>query len=121
MSTPVMGDHTVAFAEEVKQLSVPIIGAQRPAMMKDEGLRISRAPILEKIFTPSKVVTVSMFSLLPNVHDELASACITTKMEIPTPLDRWYGKSGGLPHQTRLRGFQNYATTGFSRGRGPPK
>ena len=46
MSTPVMGDHTVAFAEEVKQLVVyPIMGTERPAMMKDEGLRISR-PIL---------------------------------------------------------------------------
>ena len=46
MAAPVVGNNAVALAEEVQQLLVPIVRAQWPTVMKDEGLRLSRAPIL---------------------------------------------------------------------------
>ena len=46
VATPVVGNNAVAFAEEVKQLSVPIVRTQRPAVMKDKRLRVSGTPIL---------------------------------------------------------------------------
>ena len=45
MAAPVVGNHAVVLAEEIKQLCVPIICAQWLTVMKDERLRIFRAPI----------------------------------------------------------------------------
>src|SRR6187549_3359453 len=45
MAAPVVGNHAVVLAEEIKQLCVPVICAQWPTVMKDERLRIFRAPI----------------------------------------------------------------------------
>jgi hypothetical protein len=82
MSAPVVGDDAVAFAEEVKQLRVPIIRAQWPAVMKHEGLRISRAPILvEDLHSIRGSYGVHAFAP-SNVHDELASSSMTSKVKI---------------------------------------
>ena len=44
MAAPVVGDHAVALAEEEQHLRVPIIGRQRPAVAKHDGLTF--APVL---------------------------------------------------------------------------
>ena len=44
MAAPVVGDHAEALAEEEQHLRVPIIGRQRPAMAKHDGLTF--APVL---------------------------------------------------------------------------
>jgi hypothetical protein len=44
MAAPVVGDHAEALAEEEQHLRVPIIGRQRPAVAKHDGLTF--APIL---------------------------------------------------------------------------
>src|SRR5947207_57477 len=46
MTTPVVRDDTVALVEEVQHLRVPVVGAQRPAVMEDERLRILATPVL---------------------------------------------------------------------------
>ena len=38
MAAPVVGDHAEALAEEEQHLRVPIIGRQRPAVAKHDGL-----------------------------------------------------------------------------------
>src|SRR5262249_58454457 len=45
MAAPVMSDDSIPLPEEVEHLSVPVIGAQWPAMMEDEGLRVLGAPV----------------------------------------------------------------------------
>src|SRR5262245_31622901 len=42
----VMSDDAVALAEEVEHLRIPVVGAQRPAVMEEDRLRSLRAPIL---------------------------------------------------------------------------
>src|SRR5258708_3063105 len=44
MAAPVVGEHAEAFAEEEQHLRVPIIGRQRPAVAKHDGLPLS--PVL---------------------------------------------------------------------------
>ena len=44
MAAPVVGDHAEALAEEEQHLRVPIIGRERPAVAKHDGLTI--APVL---------------------------------------------------------------------------
>ncbi len=44
MAAPVVGDHAEALAEEEQHLRVPIIGRQRPAVAKHDGLTV--APVL---------------------------------------------------------------------------
>src|SRR5580765_6664100 len=46
MAAPVMGNDSIPLPEEVEHLRVPVIGAQWPAMMEDDGLRVLRAPVL---------------------------------------------------------------------------
>ena len=46
MAAPIMRDNAVALVQEVKHLRVPVVGAQRPAMMEDDRLGVLRAPIL---------------------------------------------------------------------------
>src|SRR5678816_1057076 len=46
MAAPVMGDDSISLPDEVEHLSVPVIGAQRPAMMEDDGLRVLGSPVL---------------------------------------------------------------------------
>jgi hypothetical protein len=48
--TAVMRDDAIALGEEVKHLGIPIVGAQRPSMMEDDGLCVLRAPILVEDF-----------------------------------------------------------------------
>ena len=46
MAAPVMGNDAIPLLHEVEHLGVPVVGAQRPAMMEDEGLRVLGAPVL---------------------------------------------------------------------------
>src|SRR4029434_8957840 len=46
MAAPVMSNDSIPLPEEVEHLGVPVIGAQGPAMMEDDGLRVLGAPVL---------------------------------------------------------------------------
>src|SRR3712207_5736497 len=46
MATPVMSDHAVALVEEEEQLRIPIVTAQRPPMVEDDGLGTLGPPVL---------------------------------------------------------------------------
>lgn len=46
MAAPVMRDDAVALAEEEQHLVVPVVRAERPAMMEHDGLRVFRTPVL---------------------------------------------------------------------------
>jgi hypothetical protein len=46
MAAPVMGDDTIALLDEVEHLRIPVVAAQGPAVMEDDGLRVLRAPVL---------------------------------------------------------------------------
>jgi hypothetical protein len=48
MAAPVVGDHSETLAEEEYHLRVPIIGRQRPAVAKHDGLTL--APVLIEDF-----------------------------------------------------------------------
>jgi hypothetical protein len=39
MAAAIMGDHPVALCQEEQHLRVPIVGAERPAMVEDDRLR----------------------------------------------------------------------------------
>ena len=41
VAAPVMGDDAIALLEEVEHLGIPVVAAQRPAMMEDDRLRAS--------------------------------------------------------------------------------
>src|SRR5262245_3694747 len=43
---PVMSDDAVALLQEIEQLVVPVIAAERPTMMEHDGLRALRALVL---------------------------------------------------------------------------
>src|SRR5690606_15651995 len=44
VAAPIMGDDTIPPLHEIEHLRVPVVGAQRPAVMEHDGL--SRAPVL---------------------------------------------------------------------------
>src|SRR4249920_2847149 len=46
MAAPIMSDDSIPLPEEVEHLGVPVVGAQWPAVMEDDGLRILGAPVL---------------------------------------------------------------------------
>jgi hypothetical protein len=46
MAAAVMRDHAIALREEEHHLRVPVVGAQRPAVMEDDRLRVLGAPVL---------------------------------------------------------------------------
>src|ERR1700716_4558407 len=46
MAAPVVGNDAITVLEEEQHLPVPVIGTQRPPMMKDDRLRVLRSPIL---------------------------------------------------------------------------
>src|SRR5512145_2312139 len=46
MAAPVMSNDSIPLPEEVEQLGVRVIGAQWPAMMEGDGLRVLGAPVL---------------------------------------------------------------------------
>ena len=48
MAAAIMGDHAKAAVQEEQHLRIPVIGRQRPAMAKNDGL--TRAPVLVKDF-----------------------------------------------------------------------
>jgi hypothetical protein len=50
MTTAIVGDHAIALPEEEEHLGVPVVGAERPSMMKDDGLRGLGAPVLVEDF-----------------------------------------------------------------------
>ena len=56
MASAVMRNDAIPLLQEVEQLRVPVVGAQGPAMMEDDGLRVPGAPIL--IVVPSFTVIV---------------------------------------------------------------
>src|SRR5262249_49701570 len=45
--TPVMGDDAIPFPDEIEHLVVPVVGTQRPAMMKYQRLCVLRPPVFE--------------------------------------------------------------------------
>src|SRR5204863_7872540 len=47
MAPPVMSNDSIPFFHEVEHLGVPIVRAQWPAMMEDDGLRVLGTPVLE--------------------------------------------------------------------------
>src|SRR5690606_10973377 len=46
VAAAVVCHHPMALADEVEHLRVPAVGAQRPAVVEDDGLAVPRAPIL---------------------------------------------------------------------------
>src|SRR5258706_8391964 len=44
MAAPIDSDHAISVVEEEQHLGIPIIGAERPAMVEDDGLAL--APVL---------------------------------------------------------------------------
>ena len=46
VAAPVVRDDAEALAEEVQHLRVPVVAAERPAVVEHERLRVSRAPVL---------------------------------------------------------------------------
>src|SRR4051794_17736754 len=48
MAAPVMGNHPVALVDKVEHLGIPIVTAQRPAMVKDNRLSRLGPPVLVK-------------------------------------------------------------------------
>jgi hypothetical protein len=46
MPAPVMSDDAIPLCEEVKHLRVPVVRAERPAVMEHDGLGVPRAPVL---------------------------------------------------------------------------
>src|SRR5207302_11448595 len=46
MALPVMSNDAIPPLHEVEHLGVPVVGAQWPAMMEDDGLRVLGAPVL---------------------------------------------------------------------------
>src|SRR5215475_13797620 len=44
MAAPVVRNDAIPLLEEVQHLCVPVVGAQWPAMMEDDRLRLRRAP-----------------------------------------------------------------------------
>jgi hypothetical protein len=44
MAAAVDADHAIAMMDEEQHLSIPVVGAERPTMMEDDGLAL--APIL---------------------------------------------------------------------------
>src|SRR6266566_4439065 len=46
MASPVMSNDAIPPLHEVEHLGVPVVGAQWPAMMEDDGLRVLGAPVL---------------------------------------------------------------------------
>src|SRR5687767_11072349 len=46
VTAAVMGNHPEALAEEEDHLIIPVVRRQRPAMMKDDRMRVSGAPVL---------------------------------------------------------------------------
>lgn len=50
VSAAIMGDHAKALVEEEQHLRVPLVGRERPAVVKDDGLAL--APVLEEDLRP---------------------------------------------------------------------
>src|SRR5262245_65932247 len=48
MAAPVVSDDSIPLPEEVEHLGVPVVGAQGPAVMEHDGLRLLGAPVLEE-------------------------------------------------------------------------
>src|SRR5262245_59926529 len=46
VAAPVMGDDAVALPEEEEHLGVPVVAAQRPAVVEHDRLRVPRTPVL---------------------------------------------------------------------------
>src|ERR1043165_7318442 len=44
---PVVSDHSKTLSEEKKHLRVPVVAAERPAVMKHQRLRVFRTPVFE--------------------------------------------------------------------------
>src|SRR5262245_38554677 len=50
MAAPVMSDDSISLPEQVEHLGVPVVGAQWPTMMEDDGLRVLWTPVLVENF-----------------------------------------------------------------------
>src|SRR5688500_15298137 len=52
VAAPVVGDDAIAVGDEVEHLGVPVIAAQRPAMVENDWLLVLGSPVLEENFGP---------------------------------------------------------------------
>src|SRR3546814_9124710 len=71
VTTPVVRNHPIALTKKEHHLIVPIIGAERPAMMEHDCLRIFGAPILVEDPSPvlrSEEHTSELQSLMRNSY-----------------------------------------------------
>jgi hypothetical protein len=50
MATAIMGDNAKTLGKEEQHLRIPVIGRERPAVVKHDGLGILRAPVLVEDF-----------------------------------------------------------------------
>ena len=46
VTAAIMGDDTIALADEEEHLGIPVVGAQRPAVVEDDWLGALGAPVL---------------------------------------------------------------------------
>src|SRR5690606_25776920 len=46
MAATVMGNHPVALRQEIQHLIIPVVRAQRPAVVENDRLRVLRTPVL---------------------------------------------------------------------------
>ena len=46
VAAPIMGDDAVALVKEIEQLRVPVVGAERPAVVENKRLCVSGTPVL---------------------------------------------------------------------------
>src|SRR5579862_2942264 len=65
MATTVVRHNAIALGEEKQHLRIPVVSAEWPTVMKDNGPRVFRAPVLKK--------TVSAVFGLDRVHVECSS------------------------------------------------
>ncbi|MCY1240385.1 hypothetical protein D9M72_532310 [compost metagenome] len=48
VAASIMSDDAIALREEIKHLGIPVVCAQRPAMVKNDRLCVARTPVLVK-------------------------------------------------------------------------
>src|SRR4030095_6142683 len=85
MAAPIMSNDSIPLPEEVEHLSVPVIGAQRPAMMEDDGLRVLGAPVLVEYRHPILRGNCAHLSLLSSGAQAPTSG-IRDRLPKPQPL-----------------------------------
>ncbi len=68
MTTAVMGDDAKTLGNEEQHLRIPVIGAERPAMVEHDRLSVLRAPVLVEDF--------GSVCRLNKAHDRFSFGCV---------------------------------------------